>query len=186
MARRRLSAAVTDAPPPEEVFWRTAAFRWGTLLTAAVASFFLLTWFERENRHYLQTRRLEEDARLGPLARQLAARIEEAENSGALKDLEAAERNRVPRALWLGRVKEFTEVRDASGRLTPEILTITDATLLKGARGRGDARHEFKAARKDYVFHGTLPKPGEIWLLSVWRNREGYNYIHSAARWEGR
>lgn len=176
-------ARASSVPPNASAlipFWEAAAFRWGLGATVALGVMGGVMGLEKVNRHYQVERRLEEDPRLGPVAEQLKKLVKDSERSGILTDPVRAEKEKAVQAVWLGRVQELVEngMRDGS------TLELTDAILLAGRAGRHDAGGKIKAGRRSYVFHGLRPRPGETWLVSVWRDQSGLNAIHYATRYD--
>ncbi|RYD31486.1 MAG: hypothetical protein EOP86_17790, partial [Verrucomicrobiaceae bacterium] len=131
MARSATAAASSD-PADGPPFWESAVFRWGALAVAGFGAVAGVVWLEKENRHYQVERRLEEDPRLGPVARQLKKQVEDNQRSGMLDDPARAEKAQAVQAVWLGRVAALVEngMRDGS------TLELTDAVLLAGRQGR--------------------------------------------------
>ncbi|MES2709740.1 MAG: hypothetical protein V4726_24285 [Verrucomicrobiota bacterium] len=174
----RASAASVPAPALSP-FWEAAAFRWGVLAVAALGLLAGVIWLEKVNRHYQVERRLQEDPRLGPIARMLKGLVEENQRSGILSDPVRAEKAHAVQAVWLGRVSALVEngMRDGS------TLELSDAVLLAGRPGRHDIAGKFKAGRRSFVFQGARPREGETWLVSVWRDQSGMNAIHYASRY---
>ncbi len=170
--------AAAVPPPPLVPFWQLPAFRWGV---AAVSAMLLLTgmmWLEKVNRNYQLERRIEEDPRLGPMAQKLKQQIQLAEQNGVLKDAVEAARSQIPQALWLGRISEIPE----SGSKEGITLVLASPHLLAGRMGPHDRSDLVRVGRRNHVFKEARPKVGELWLISVWRDRDG-NGIHSAARY---
>ena len=176
----RISAAPVLVPP----FWTTGSFRWGVIAAAVLGGVFLLTWMDRENRIFQVERRLEEHPRLGPLARELERAIADAQRRDLAKDPARAERDRVPQALWLGRVREFREGQAQAGQPRPGTLYLEEPLLLAGKKSSQDTRNEVTAGRRDFVFRGARPRTGEMWLVSVWRDQAGISCIHHAERYD--
>lgn len=175
-----MARAAAIPAPPAMPFWQLSAFRWGV---AAVTGLLLLggmMWLESFNRSYQLERRLEEDPRLGPMAAKLKQQIRLAVDTGALKDPAEAARRQIPQALWLGRISEIVENESRDGSL----LVLAAPHLLAGKLGPQDRSDQVKIGRRKYVYPGTRPKVGELWLISVWRDPAG-NGIHSAARYPG-
>ncbi len=169
-------ASSIPAPPPVP-FWGSPTFRWGALAVGAMLSLTGVLGLEKMNRSYQKERRLEEDARLGPMARKLKWQIQEAGRSGILLDPVKAAQGQVPQALWLGRIAEVVEneSRDAS------LLVLGEAHLLAGSAGSHDRAGQVRVGCRRHVFGEGRPQVGETWLISVWRDGAG-NAIHSAAR----
>lgn len=147
----------------------------------AVGALVLLTsmmWLEKLNRSYQLERRLEQDSRIGPMAAKLKEQIAHAQRTGALKDPLQAAHGQIPQALWLGRIAtpSGSEPQDGS------IVVLTGAHLMAGTAGAHDRGGQVRIGRRKYVFKGSRPRPGETWLISVWRDGPG-NAIHSAARY---
>lgn len=176
MARASARPVPIQAVPP---FWEVAAFRWGVFAVAMMGLLAGVIWLEKVNRHYQVERRLQEDPRLGPVAKRLKELVETNERSGVLTDPLKAEKSQAIQAVWLGRVTALVEngMRDGS------TLELSDAILLAGKPGRHDAAGKLKAGRRSFIFQGARPQPGETWLVSVWRDQSGMNAIHYASRW---
>lgn len=173
-------AAAQPAPaPPLNPFWEASAFRWGVFAVAALGILAGVIWLEKVNRHYQVERRLQEDPRLGPVAQKLKQLVETNQRSGILSDPIRAEKEQAVQALWLGRVEALVE----NGMKDGSTLELSDAVLLAGQTGRHDAGGKIKAGRRGYSFRGAVPKAGETWLVSVWRDQSGMNAIHYASRY---
>lgn len=172
-------ASSVPAPPPSP-FWQLPAFRWGVMAIGALVLLTGMMWLEKRNRSYQLERRLEEDSRLGPMAAKLKEQIAYAQLSGDLKDAGKAAQGQVPQALWLGVIAApgASEPQDGS------IVVLTNAHLLAGTPGAHDRGGQVRIGRRKFVFKGNRPRPGETWLISVWRDGPG-NAIHSAARYTG-
>lgn len=173
-----MARAAAAPPPPMSPFWQLPAFRWGVIAVVSMGFLTGMIWLERMNRNYQLERRLGEDARLGPMAAELKQQIERAQSSGILKDAATAARSQVPQALWLGRIAALKETDPQDG----SIVVLTDAHLLAGKAGSHDRDGQVRIGRRKYVFKGTRPRPGETWLISVWRDGPG-NAVHSAAKY---
>lgn len=179
-----MARSAASSPPPQPPFWQTRSFRWITLGTFALAFVLTAGWLEKVNVRFQAERRLREDPKLGPLVAKLTALVQQHERSGALADPVAAEQKRLPQAVWVGRVREYIQGRPMDDHLPTDTLYLTDALLLAGKQGRNDQRTRVPVGRRDYVFRGPLPRAGERWLISVWRDRSGNNAIHYAERCE--
>ncbi len=173
-----MARASSVPPPPPVPFWQLSAFRWGVLALGGLLLLIGVLGLEKLNRSYQLERRLEEDARLGPMARQLKWQIQEAGRSGILRDPVKAAQGQVPQALWLGRIAEVVEneSRDTS------LLVLAEAHLLAGSAGSHDRAGQVRIGCRRHGFGEGRPRPGETWLISVWRDGAG-NAIHSAARY---
>lgn len=160
-------------------FWEASAFRWGILAVAGLALMASVIWLEKINRHYQVERRLQEDSRLGPYVKQLKDLVAVNQKSGIFEDPVRAEKAQAVAAVWLGRVTALVEngMRDGS------TLELADTILLAGQAGRHDSGGKLKAGRRSFIFQGARPQPGETWLVSVWRDQNGMNVIHFAAKW---
>lgn len=173
-----MARASTLPAPPQAPFWHLPAFRWGVIAMGAILLIAGAFWLEKMNRSYQLERRLEEDTRLGPMARTLKQQIGQAERSGILKDAVQAAQAQAPQALWLGRISEVKETENRDGG----ILEISDAHLLAGRSGPHDLGGRVRVGRRKFVYGSSRPRVGETWLISVWRDGSG-NAIHSAARY---
>lgn len=165
---------------PAVPFWQLSAFRWGVIAMSGLLCLTGMIWLEKVNRSYQLERRLGEDPRLGPMAAKLKEQIRMAIETGALKEPAEAARRQIPQALWLGRISEVVENPSRDG----SILVLASPHLLAGKRGPHDGSDQVKIGRRRYVYSGSRPQPGEVWLISVWRDATG-NGIHSAARYSG-
>lgn len=170
-ARSRLHA---PDPLAEVPFWRTRAFTMGVIAAAVIAAVILTIWLVRENQRQQMERRLDDDPHLAGIKKSLVAQI----NSGKPAQANA----RVPVALWLGRVKEFTISQSTSGAPAVSLLKLEGAILIAGARAKNDGSDTATISGKQYTFGGPQPRQGETWLVSVWRDADGNNAIHSATR----
>ena len=168
-------ASAAPAPPPSP-FWQLPAFRWGVLAVGLMLLTAGLLWLERANRVYQIERRIEEDARIGPMAAKLKKIIGDAERSGILKDPVKAAQAQVPQALWMGHVTEIIENENRDG----SILVLSGAHLLAGIAGPHDRAGQVRIGRRRFVYSNGRPKVGQRWLIAVWRDGTG-NAIHSAA-----
>ncbi len=172
-------ARASAAPaPPVMPFWQHPAFRWGAISAGAILLVAGMIRLEKLNRSYQIERRLEENASLGPMARELKQKIINAQRSGIFSDAAKAAAGQVPHALWLGRIAPLAQNEPQDG----SIVVLTDAHLLEGAAGPHDRGSQVRIGRRKFVFQGMRPKAGETWLISVWRDGPG-NVIHSAARY---
>ena len=115
--------------------------------------------------------RLEQDPQLSRLRQSLTKKI----NAGK------PGQPRTPAALWLGRVKKFTVGQHTDGKAPIALLEMSDAILLAGAKGSRVGSDSLTISGTNYVWGGPLPKPGEIWMISVWRDG-GNNFIDTATR----
>jgi len=172
-ARSRLHA---PDPLAEVPFWRTRPFVLGFIAIAVLAVAGLTIWLVRENRRQQMEWRLDADPHLASVKKSLVAQIE----SG--KPAQAGAR--APVALWLGRVKEFTVSQSTNGAPAVSLLKLEEATLLAGTRTKNDGSESATISGKQYTFGGPQPRPGETWMVSVWRDPDGNNVIHSATRAE--
>jgi hypothetical protein len=172
-ARSRLHDPLAEVP-----FWRTRGFLLGAITLAVFAVAGLTIWLIRENRRQQMEWRLEDDPRLAGIKKSLAAQIDSGKPSQP--------RAPVPVALWLGRVKEFTVSVPTSGAPAVSLLKLEEANLLAGARAKNDGSDTVTISGKQYTFGGPQPRTGESWLVSVWRDTDGNNVIHSATRAEKR
>lgn len=165
-ARTRLHDPLAETP-----FWRTRGFLLGAAAAAALATGGLTVWLVKENRRQQMQWRLDEDPELAALKESLIAQISAAKST----------QPRAPAALWLGRVKEFTVSQSTTGAPPVSLLKLEEASLLAGTRAKQDA-DLLTISGKQYVFGGPQPRPGETWMVSVWRDTDGNNVIHSAVR----
>ena len=175
-----MARAVVLPDPPAVPFWQLSAFRWGVFAVTGLLCLTGMIWLEKVNRSYQLERRLGEDPRVGPMAERLRQQIRMATETGILKDPAEAARRRIPQALWLGRVSEVVENESRDGSL----VVLAAPHLLAGKMGPHDRSEQVKIGRRKYIFSGSLPKVGEVWLISVWRDTTG-NGIHSAALYGG-
>jgi hypothetical protein len=165
-ARSRLHDPLAEVP-----FWRTRGFLLGAIALAALAVTGLTIWLVRENRRHQMEWRLDHDPRLAGIKKSLVAQIAAAKST----------QPRAPMALWLGTVKEFTVSQPTSGAPAMTLLKLEEATLLAGSRSKSDG-DLVTISGKQYTFGGPQPRSGETWLISIWRDTDGNNVIHSATR----
>jgi hypothetical protein len=173
-----MARASTINAPPAVPFWRLSAFRWGLAVVGLAVLIAAGGWLERTNRTYQLERRLEENPSLGPMVRRLKQQIEQAKNSGLLKDPAKAALAQAPQALWLGRIQQVieNETRDGS------TIVLAEPQLLAGRAGTHDRGGEVRIGRRKFVFSPIRPKAGELWLISVWRDGAD-SVVHSAAHY---
>ena len=175
-----MARAAALPAPPAVPFWQLSAFRWGVFAVSVLMVLGGVIWLDKVNLSYQLERRLREDPRLGPMAAKLKQQIAMAEGSGILKDPAEAARRQIPQALWLGEVSEILETESRDGSL----IVLASPHLVAGKMGPQDRHDQIKVGRRKYVYSGSRPKVGEMWLISVYRDANG-NGIHSAARYEG-
>lgn len=168
-ARSRLHDPLAEVP-----FWRTRGFLLGGIALAVLAVAGLTVWLVRENRRQQMEWRLDDDPNLAGVRKSLTALISAGKPSQP--------RGPVPVALWLGRVKDFTVSQSTTGAPPVSLLKLEEASLLAGERGKNDAAGAVTISGKQYTFGGPQPRAGESWMVSVWRDAEGNNVIHSATR----
>ncbi len=174
MARAAAAPALPAVP-----FWQVPTFRWGVIAIVGLLVVAGIYQLDKINRSYQWERRIEEDPQLGPMAAKLKQQIRLAWESGAFKDATEAARRQIPQALWLGQIAEVMENESRDGSL----IVLAAPHLLAGKSGPHDRSDQVKIGRRKYVYSGTRPKVGEMWLVSVWRDGTG-NGIHSAARYD--
>ena len=161
-------------PLAETPFWRTRGFVLGAIAAAVLLTAGLTVWLVQQNRRQQMQWRLDDDPVLSGIKQSLTAQIVAAKPS----------QPRAPAALWLGRVKEFTVSQQTAGTAPAvSLLKLEEATLLAGQRAKSDAAI-ITISGKQYTFGGPQPRAGEAWLISVWRDTDGNNVIHSATRAE--
>ncbi len=166
-ARSRLHDPLAETP-----FWRTRGFLLGALAAGVLLAAGLTVFLVRENRRRQMQWRLDDVPHLAALKKSLTEQIASAKST----------QPRAPVALWLGRVKEFTVSQHTSGAAPPvSILKMDEASLLAGERAKSETG-TMTISGKQYIFGGPQPRPGETWLVSVWRDPDGNNVIHSATR----
>jgi hypothetical protein len=166
-ARSRLHDPLAETP-----FWRTRSFVLGAVTAGLLLAAGMTVFLIRENRRQQMQWRLDDDPQLSALKASLTEQIQAAKST----------QPRAPVALWLGRVREFTVSQQTSGTAPPvSILKLEEANLLAGERARNDTS-AVTISGKQYIFGGPQPRPGESWLVSVWRDADGNSVIHSATR----
>ena len=158
-------------PLSETPFWRTRGFLWGMLGLAVLLAAGGTVWLVKMNHRQQIQWRLEQDPQLSRLRQSLTKKI----NAGK------PGQPRTPAALWLGRVKKFTVGQPTDGKAPIALLEMSDAILLAGAKGSRDGSDSLTISGTNYVWGGPLPKPGEIWMISVWRDGAN-NFIDTATR----
>ena len=166
-ARSRLHDPLAETP-----FWRTRGFASGMLILAVMLAAGATIWLVKVNQRQQMQWRLEEDPKLSRLKLSLTNQI------AAAKDGQA----RAPVALWLGKVKEFTVSQQTNGSAAVSLLKLEEASLLAGTRAKGDSGETLSISGKHYTFGGPQPRPGETWMVAVWRDSDGNNVIQTAVR----
>jgi hypothetical protein len=79
-------------------------------------------------------------------------------------------------------VKEYTVSQGTDGSPPVSLLKMEDAALLAGGRSRKDGSSNLTVSGKQYIFGGPSPRPGETWMVCVWRDSDENNVIHTAVR----
>jgi hypothetical protein len=163
----------TIDPLAETPFWQTRLFRFSCLGLAALALTGLTVYLVRENRRQQIQWRLDEDPRLSRIKNDLARRITTAK----------PEDERLPRALWLGRIRRVAETSAATGSAASCLIEMESPSLLAGTRGRKDAE-PLTISGQDFQFSPQKPRAGETWLIAVRRAKDERLLIYSATRAE--
>lgn len=159
-------------PLAETPFWRTRGFVFGIIAAAFLCVAGGTVWLVKMNLRQQQQWRLDEDPKLAGIKLSLTKQIAAARPG----------QPRAPVALWLGRVKEFTFSQGTDGSPPVSLLKMEEAILLAGSRSKSDGSDTLTISGKHYTFGGPQPRPGETWMVSVWRESDGNNVIHSAVR----
>jgi hypothetical protein len=132
----------------------------------------LTLWLVTLNHRQQLLWRLDEDPKLSRVKQDLVKQI------GAAKPGQL----QAPRALWLGRIKEFTESQSTDGSPPVSVLKLNEASLIAGSRSKKDSSDAPVISGKLNAFSGPAPRPGEIWLIAVSVNKEDNYVIHTAVR----
>lgn len=172
-ARSRLHDPLTETP-----FWRTRGFVFGVIAIVLLGAAGLTVFLIRTNQRQQMQWRLDDDPGLARLKEDLSRQIAAGPQSNAA----TPNKGRNPVALWLGRVKEFTVSQTADGSPPVSLLKMQDASLLAGHRSRKDGRDTLSVSGKQYTFGGPQPRPGEAWMVAVWRDGDDNNAIYTAVR----
>jgi hypothetical protein len=159
-------------PLRETPFWCTRGFRFGLLAAAVLAGAALTLYLVQLNQRRQMEWRVEHDPELRRVRDSLARQIAAAKPG----------QPRAPAALWLGRVRKFTVSQQTDGSATVSLLEVENAALLAGSRSRKDGGDLLTISGKQFTFGGAPPRTGETWLLTVWRDSEGNNVLHTAVR----
>ena len=166
-ARSRLHDPLAETP-----FWRTRSFAFGMIALAVIIAAGATVWLVKLNQRQQMQWRLEEDPQLSKLKESLTKQIAAAKTG----------ESRAPAALWLGRVKEFAVSQHTNSTAAVSLLKLEETTLLAGTRAKGDGNDILSISGKQYTFGGPQPRPGETWMVAVWRDTDGNNVIHTAVR----
>ena len=166
-ARSRLHDPLAETP-----FWRTRGFVWGMIALALLSAAGLTLYLVKLNQRQQMQWRLENDSQLSKMKQSLTRQITAAKPGQA----------KAPVALWLGRVKKYTVSQQTDGSATVSLIEMEDATLLAGSRSKKDGTDTLSISGKQFTFGGPPPRPGDTWLIAVWRDSEGHTVSHTAAR----
>ncbi len=166
-ARSRLHDPLAETP-----FWRTRGFLSGMIILAVMLAAGATVWLVKVNQREQMQWRLDEDPKLSKLKQSLTKQIAAAKEGQA----------RAPVALWLGKVKEFTVSQQTNGSAAVSLLKLEETSLLAGTRAKGDGTDTLSISGKQYTFGGPQPRPGETWMVAVWRDSDGNNVIQTAVR----
>jgi len=164
-ARSRLHDPLSETP-----FWRTRGFVFGIISFAVISAAGLTVWLVKMNQRQQMQWRLDHNPKLAGIKQSLTKEIAAAKTG----------QPRAPVALWLGRVKEFMVSQGADGSPPVSLLKMEEATLLAGSRSRKDGSSTLTISGKQYTFGGPVPRAGETWIVSVWRDSDENNVIHKA------
>ena len=166
-ARSRLHDPLAETP-----FWRTRGFVSGMIALAVMLAAGATVWLVKVNQRQQMQWRLDEDPKLSKLKQSLTKQIDTAKEG----------QQRAPVALWLGKVKEFTVSQQTNGSAAVSLLKLEEASLLAGTRTKSDGTDTLSISGKQYTFGGPQPRPGETWMVAVWRDSDGNNVIQTAVR----
>lgn len=158
-------------PLSETPFWRTRGFVLGMAAAALLAVAGGTIWLVKINQRQQMQWRLEDDPTLSGYKLSLTKEIAAAK-PGQL---------RAPVALWLGRIKKFTEGQRTDGSAPISLLELEGVHLLAGARGPKETGDALAISGKQHIWGGPKPKPGEVWMIAVWRDGDTLA-IHTAIR----
>ncbi len=166
-ARSRLQDPLAETP-----FWRTRGFASGMIALAVMVAAAGTVWLVKVNQRQQLQWRLDEDPQLSKLKQSLTKQIAAAKEG----------QPRAPVALWLGKVKEFAISQQTNSNAAVSLLKLEEAALLAGTKAKGDGTDTLSISGKQYTFGGPQPRPGDTWMVAVWRDSDGNNVIHTAVR----
>ncbi len=167
-ARRQL----TPDPLDEIPFWKTRGFAFGIAMLALLGTAALTVWLIGLNHRQQREWRLELDPGLAAIKADLIQKIAAARPGTP----------QAPLALWLGRIRDATMTQSTDGSPPVTVLKLENASLLTGNRGKKDTGETLIITGKQYSFTGPAPRSGEVWMVSIWRDKEENNVIHRAVR----
>ena len=170
----------TPNPPPldprlEVPFWRSAAFAWGLMAALILTGFILTNWLQKVNSRQQAEWRLRADRSLSALATRLGETVAANTREGAVPG------ERAPVILWLGTIEEYRESTPTDGSPPTTSVILRDASLLAGTPLKDESASRLVISGKHFTFPGPMPRPGETWLISAWRE-DNRAVIHTATR----
>jgi hypothetical protein len=171
-----MASRTASREPYEEPFWRTPAAKIMLVVFVVTVGFLGIRKLERINQRYQVENRLSRDPQMGPTLAKWRSII--ADNLKA----KPGPRDQLPIALYFGVVAEFVESQPKFGLNPTRVLKLQSPQLLAGQGAKFDSKDKVEVAYKNYPTGQNKPKPGEEWMVSVWRDSEGNNVIHSAYR----
>jgi hypothetical protein len=163
----------------EEPFWRSPAVKIMVVAILGVGSILGIQKLERINMRHQVENRLSRDPALGPML------VKWREAIANNQKVQAHPGDQLPTALYFGQVEEFVETKPViTGLSASRLLKLKQPQLLAGVGGKYDSIKNVDIAFTNHPMGVNKPKPGEEWLVAVWRDKEDKNFVHTAYRCE--